>query len=90
MILRNLKDGTVITKPMVVPESNVTSTIDTYEKHRVTPEIKTKTKFRCAFCGYEEDLAEKDLNELLSFGGPVCPDCLKYKGKRVVKLEKIS
>ena len=45
---------------------------------------------KCAFCGYGEKITEADYEELLSCGGPVCPDCLEYKGKRAVKMEKIS
>ncbi len=45
---------------------------------------------KCAFCGYVETITEEDYEELLSFGGSVCPDCLEYKAKRAVKMEKIS
>ena len=45
---------------------------------------------KCAFCGCVEKITEADYEELLSVGGPVCTDCLEYKGKRAVKMEKIS
>ena len=73
---------------MKIPESNVTSTISTYEKHMVKLEIKIKLK--CAFCGYEQELTEQGYQSLLSIGGPVCPDCLEYKSKRSVTMEVIS
>jgi len=44
---------------------------------------------KCAFCGYEQELTEQDYQVLLSVGGPVCPDCLEYKSKRSVTMEKI-
>lgn len=45
---------------------------------------------KCAFCGCEERVSEEDYQELLSIGGPVCSDCLEYKSKRLVKMEKIE
>ena len=45
---------------------------------------------KCAFCGNVEKVTEEDYQELLSLGGPVCPECLEYKGKRAVKMEKMS
>ena len=45
---------------------------------------------KCAYCGCVETVTEEDYQELLSVGGPVCPDCLEYKGKRAVKMEQIS
>lgn len=45
---------------------------------------------KCAYCGCEEILTEEDYNELLACGGPVCADCLEYKGKRLVKMERVD
>lgn len=45
---------------------------------------------KCAYCGCEEILTEEDYNELLACGGPVCADCLEYKGKRLVKMERVE
>lgn len=42
---------------------------------------------KCAFCGFVEKVTEADYQELLSIGGPVCPECLEYKAKRSVKME---
>ena len=44
---------------------------------------------KCAFCGYEENVTEEDYNTLLEMGGPVCGDCLEYKAKRTVKMERV-
>ena len=49
-----------------------------------------KIVMKCAYCGCEEILTKDDYNELLACGGPVCADCLEYKGKRLVKMERVE
>ena len=44
---------------------------------------------KCAFCGSVLKVTEEDYEVLLSVGGPVCPDCLEYKAKRTVKMERV-
>jgi hypothetical protein len=45
---------------------------------------------KCAYCGCVLKVTEEDYQLLLSMGGGKCPDCLEYKGKRLVTMEKIS
>ena len=51
---------------------------------------KQMITLKCAFCGCVEKVTEEDYQELLSFGGPFCPDCLEYKAKRAVTMDKIK
>ena len=45
---------------------------------------------KCAYCGCVLKVTDEDYQLLASMGGPQCPDCLEYKAKRSVKMEKIS
>ena len=45
---------------------------------------------KCAYCGCVLKVTDEDYQLLASMGGPRCPDCLEYKGKRSVTMEKIS